>query len=146
MEDGLWAHLRPGSTKDNFASTETGTGTPEWMRSVVWALPKIWSATIEFSIIFSLFRSLLIGHLLQTHWQTCLDKLLGEEFVFPSFVFSRVGCIKYLLLCHQLSSFRSGLVLGYCLFFMCCLYRRRRQYEIQLRCLYVCLSVCDNVL
>jgi len=24
---GLWAHLRPGSMKDNFASTETGTGT-----------------------------------------------------------------------------------------------------------------------
>jgi len=24
LVDGLWAHLRPGSTKDNFASTETG--------------------------------------------------------------------------------------------------------------------------
>jgi len=26
LGDGLWAHLQPGSTKDNFAPTETGTG------------------------------------------------------------------------------------------------------------------------
>jgi len=27
MSDGLWAHLQPGSMKDNFASTESGTET-----------------------------------------------------------------------------------------------------------------------